>query len=452
MTTLYLDHFGLGEAPFSITPNPHFFFAGCNRGSMLEALRYAVQADEGIVTVIGEVGSGKTMLCRMLLEHLPPQVDAIYLANPSFSRNEILDAIAHDLGLSADADSAPTRLDALNRELIARYAAGRRVVLLIDEAHAMPAESLEEVRLLSNLETSRHKLLNIVLFGQPELAALLARPALRQLRERVVQRFELGPLPASDVRDYLEFRLRAAGHRGSFPFTAKAVARIGRTTGGLTRRINILADKALLSCFARDGTQVDVQDVARAERDVAFAPARAPSPRWPASALAAAIALVAGTVAFAAGLAVGRQAPDAPSAQAPAPRAGRAVAAAAPANAAPRAVAAVPTDPLREAEAAYAHWLERDAEGYTLQVAALRADDQAARRELARIAAALPGLPLRAHRDATGRASTLVLYAGEFASADEARRALALLPPTLRANRPVLRSLGALRTQTVSRT
>lgn len=496
MTALYIDHFGLSESPFSITPNPHFFFAGSGRGSLLEALRYALQSEEGIVTVIGEVGSGKTMLCRMLLERLPPQIDAIYLANPSFSRDEILDAIAHDLGVSPGAASAPTKLDALNRELIARYGDGRRVVLLIDEAHAMPPESLEEIRLLSNLETSRHKLLNIVLFGQPELAETLARPSLRQLRERVVQRFELGPLPAGEVRDYLEFRLRAAGHRGAFPFTRQAVARIGRASGGLTRRINILADKALLSCFARNAARVETEDVRRAERDAGFAGTRgATPPRWRMAAAATLAAIALGGGAFALGLQLGRGQPApamiAPAAAVPDPSpsaagpATNADAAAATADAAPAddpaaspddtpvPAAPAPTttgetgrhaggggaaspagdDRLARAERAFAQWLTRTDDGFTLQIAALRRpDESAALQELSRIAAALPDMELRVQRRESDGVPIVVFYAGEFTSAAAARQAAAQLPDSLRNNQPIIRSLGVVRSSAGNRT
>jgi MSHA biogenesis protein MshM len=503
MTSLYIEHFGLSEAPFSITPNPHFFYAGSGRGSVLEALRYALQSEEGIVTVIGEVGSGKTMLCRMLLEQLPPQIDAIYLANPSFSRDEILDAIAHDLGVSPGAASAPTKLDALNRELIARYGAGRRVVLLVDEAHAMPSESLEEIRLLSNLETSRHKLLNIVLFGQPELAGLLARPSLRQLRERVVQRFELGPLPAGEVRDYLEFRLRAASHRGAFPFSRQAVARIGRVSGGLTRRINILADKALLSCFARNATRVETEDVRRAERDAGFAATRSASaPRWRMLAAATLAAIALGGAAFALGLQLGQRqsatgaaapipppepaaatvvapvvAPDPnraditepppptddavagdPAATTDAPIVATATDAGRSADAPPEPAATTAPPPiagdrLAHAEHAFAQWLARTDEGFTLQIAALRRPDEAtALRELTRIAAALPDMELRVQRRESDGVPILVFYAGDFASAAAARQAAAQLPDSLRNNQPIIRSLGAVRSGAGNRT
>ena len=164
---MYLEHFGLRESPFRITPHTEFFFTGANRGATLEALIYAITHDEGIVKVSGEVGSGKTMLCRMLLERLPEDVDTVYLANPSLSREEILYAIADDLKLSMPEGRMHAIVRTLQEHLVDIYAAGRKVVIMIDEAHAMPPETLEEIRLLSNLETNRHKLVHIVLFGQP---------------------------------------------------------------------------------------------------------------------------------------------------------------------------------------------------------------------------------------------------------------------------------------------
>ncbi|HKC42277.1 MAG TPA: AAA family ATPase, partial [Burkholderiales bacterium] len=166
---MYLSHFGLNEAPFRITPHTEFFFSGANRGATLEALLYAITHDEGIVKVTGEVGSGKTMLCRVLVERLPKNVETIYLANPSLSRDEILHVIAADLQVESRGERVTILLRALQERLIKLYASGRRVVVLIDEAHAMPLATLEEVRLLSNLESNRHKLLQIVMFGQPEL-------------------------------------------------------------------------------------------------------------------------------------------------------------------------------------------------------------------------------------------------------------------------------------------
>ncbi len=182
---LYLEHFGLSEPPFRITPHTDFFFDGADRGATLEALIYAVLHDEGIVKVSGEVGSGKTMLCRVLMERLPPHVATIYLATASLAREEILHAIADDLELRLSPERRSVALRELQEHLIALYGAGRRVVILIDEAHVMPEDTLEQVRLLSNLESNRHKLLQIVLFGQPELDQTLAKTELRQLRDRI---------------------------------------------------------------------------------------------------------------------------------------------------------------------------------------------------------------------------------------------------------------------------
>jgi type II secretory pathway predicted ATPase ExeA/septal ring-binding cell division protein DamX len=268
---MYLDHFGLTEPPFRITPHTDFFFAGANRGATLDALLYAITHDEGIVKVSGEVGSGKTMLCRVLIERLPKNVETIFLASPSLCRDEILHALADDLHVPLPGARTTVLVRALQEHLIKVYAQGRRVVLLIDEAHAMPAESLEEVRLLSNLESSREKLLQIVLFGQPELDERLAQPGMRQLRERITHSFRLQPLVRADIESYLEFRLRHAGYRGACLFSLDALVVIARTSAGLTRRINILADKALLAAYADGANQVTVEHARAAVRDSEFA-------------------------------------------------------------------------------------------------------------------------------------------------------------------------------------
>src|SRR6266852_7553276 len=250
--SMYLDHFGLKEPPFRITPHTDFFFKGANRGATLEALLYAITNDEGIVKLSGEVGSGKTMLCRVLMERLPPEVDTIYLATPSLARDEILHAIADDLELRFSQERRTVALRELQEHLIKLYGAGRRVVILIDEAHVMPEETLEQVRLLSNLESNRHKLMQLVLFGQPELDATLAKPSLRQLRDRITHAFRMRPLSEPEVAKYVSFRMRAAGYRGPDVFSPGALARVARASSGLTRRINILADKSLLAAFTQN--------------------------------------------------------------------------------------------------------------------------------------------------------------------------------------------------------
>jgi MSHA biogenesis protein MshM len=267
---MYLDHFGLSEAPFRITPHTEFFFAGANRGATLDALLYAITHDEGIVKVSGEVGSGKTMLCRVLMERLPQHVETIYMANPSLSRDEILLAISDELKLDPGSDRNTRVLRSIQDALIERFAAGRRVVVLIDEAHAMPRETLEEIRLLSNLESNRNKLLQIVLFGQPELDELLNTAEMRQLKERITHGFRLEPLVRNDIRSYIDYRMRAAGYRGPNPFTAGAIRRIDEASKGLTRRINILADKSLLAAFAANTHSIGEREAKRAVADSDF--------------------------------------------------------------------------------------------------------------------------------------------------------------------------------------
>ncbi|HEY5761749.1 MAG TPA: AAA family ATPase [Rhodocyclaceae bacterium] len=319
--SMYLNHFGLREVPFSITPHTEFFFSGANRGATLEALVYAVTHDEGIVKVTGEVGSGKTMLCRMLLERLPANVATVYLANPSLSRDEILYALSDELAMPAQPQRVHQLLRGLQAHLVDLYAAGRQVVVLIDEAHAMPPESLEEVRLLSNLESKRHKLLKIVLFGQPELDEMLSRSEMRQLRERVTHNFGLEPLTQTDIGGYLMFRMRAAGYHGPDLFTDAAVRLIAEASLGLSRRINIVADKALLAAFVDGEHQIGVKQVKVAIKDAQFGalPGRSRRSNSRPLLLAGAMAALATVVAVsfwslrASGSAV-VQAPPAPSA------------------------------------------------------------------------------------------------------------------------------------------
>lgn len=271
---MYLEHFGLTEPPFRITPHTDFFFSGGNRGATLDALVYAITHDQGIVKISGEVGSGKTMLCRVLMERLPENVTFIYLANPSLSREDILYAIADELHLDVPENArAALVLKALQEHLIRSYSEGRQVVVLVDEAHAMPVETLEEIRLLSNLESNHSKLLQLVLFGQPELNDVLARPDMRQLKERITHNFMLEPLIHADVAQYIEFRMRAAGYKGPSLFSTPAIKLIARISLGLTRRINILADKALLAAFAEGTHEVGLKQAQIALKDCDFSTA-----------------------------------------------------------------------------------------------------------------------------------------------------------------------------------
>ena len=293
---LYLDHFGLNEPPFRITPHPDFFFDGADRGATLEGLLYAILHDEGIVKVSGEIGSGKTTLCRVLMERLPQEVVTVFLANPSYSRSEILHAIAEELGHDPTDDPAASALRALHAELIELYASGRRVVLMIDEAHAMPEDTLEQVRLLSNLESSRHKLLQIVLFGQPELDEALNKPSMRQLKDRITHSFRTRPLAADEIAKYVSFRMRAAGYKGPDVCSTAAIALIARASSGLTRRINVLCDKSLLAAFATNKHAITPREVRAAVADSDFAPLKGSGFRF-SPVLTALVLLAAGAAA-----------------------------------------------------------------------------------------------------------------------------------------------------------
>ena len=268
---MYYPHFGLKQPPFKITPNTDFFFSGGNRGAILDALVYAITNGEGIIKVVGEVGSGKTMLCRMLQTILPEKIESIYLANPSVAPEDVLHAIAFELQLKLpkNADRL-TVMHALQAHLLNRYAEGRQVVIFVEEAQGMPLATLEEIRLLSNLETKQDKLLQIVLFGQPELDDNLNQEHIRQLRERITHRFNLGPLQTNDVGEYLIFRLRAAGYHGPHLFTEAAIKKLPNAAQGLVRRVNILADKALLAAFAENVYQVTPKHVQAAIQDSEF--------------------------------------------------------------------------------------------------------------------------------------------------------------------------------------
>ncbi len=316
---MYYAFFGLKQPPFRITPDTDFFFEGGNRGAVLEALIYAVTRGEGIVKVTGEVGSGKTMLCRVLQQRLPASVETVYLANPSVSPDEILHAIAFELQLPIARDASRlVVMHALNEYLLARHAEGRQVVVFVEESQGMPIATLEEIRLLSNLETRQDKLLQIVLFGQPELDANLRKSEIRQLRERITHSFSLAPLSPDEVRDYLAFRLRAAGYHGPDLFSPRVIQYLAAATGGLTRRINIVADKALLAAFAENTHNVTLKHVQAAVRDSEFSgglsrPAWLARPGWTVAAGLAVLALVAGVLVQRLFLAAGNDGPGAHS-------------------------------------------------------------------------------------------------------------------------------------------
>ena len=268
---MYYDYFGLKQPPFKITPDTSMFFPGGNRGAILDALIYTILNGEGIIKVVGEVGSGKTMLCRMLERELPDFVEIVYIANPSLSPEHILHAIAFDLDLPVQ--TSTTRLEVMNKlqeYLLKKHSAGQHVVVFIEEAQSMPVATLEEIRLLSNLETQQNKLLQIVLFGQPELDGIISQREIRQLKERITYSFQLNPFNAGDIRNYLNARLRTCGYRSGEIFDVRSTRLIKRYSAGLVRRINILADKSMLAAYAANANSVNAGHVRQAARDSEF--------------------------------------------------------------------------------------------------------------------------------------------------------------------------------------
>lgn len=267
---MYLDHFKLDRRPFVNSPDTDRFYEGSQRGSILNALIYSVMSGEGIVKVVGEIGSGKTMICRMLGTRLPNAVDLVYIPHPNLTPEQILQAIAFDLKIPLSNYRERFQvIHALHQALLKKHAENRRVVLLVEEAQNMALETLEEIRLLSNLETKQDKLLQIVLFGQPELDALLESREVRQLKDRITNSYWLPPFSTEGTREYLAFRMQAAGYRGLEAFTPGAVKRIARdsASAGLVRRLNTLAHKSLMAAYINRSLSVEPRHVQAALKD-----------------------------------------------------------------------------------------------------------------------------------------------------------------------------------------
>jgi len=265
---MYSSYFGLNENPFSIAPDPLYLFMSEKHRDALAHLQYGVKTDGGFVLLTGEVGAGKTTLCRSLLEKLPDGVDVAFVLNPKLSVIELLETICDELHISRpDAGSIKQLVDCLNHYLLDSNASGRKTVLIIDEAQNLSIEVLEQLRLLTNLETNRYKLLQIVLLGQPELLQILGRQDMRQLSQRITARFHLGPLAVDEINAYIQHRLKIAGcQRPLFPETLTKT--LWQLTDGVPRLINLVCDRALLGAYARELKQVDSVTLRQAASEV----------------------------------------------------------------------------------------------------------------------------------------------------------------------------------------
>ena len=265
---MYLDYYGLTEPPFDITPNPRFLFYSEKHREAYNHLLYGIRERKGFVQLTGEVGAGKTTLCRAMLEQLEGKFATALILNPVLSAQELLKAIAMEFGLPVNGLDRLEILGVINQFLLQQVARNQDTVLIIDEAQDMTDELLEQVRLLSNLETDNRKLLQIVLMGQPELRDRLNAYKLRQLRQRITVRFHLPPLSRFEVNQYIQHRLEVAGAKGSPYFTQPALWRVFRYSQGIPRLLNAICDKSLLAGFVHQQERIDFSLVGRAVREL----------------------------------------------------------------------------------------------------------------------------------------------------------------------------------------
>ena len=381
---MYVPFFGLKQKPFSIAPDPRYLFMSERHREALAHLLYGVQGGGGFVLLTGEIGAGKTTVCRCFLEQIPARCNVAYIFNPKLSALELLITVCHEFGIKFPALTAagtPPGLkdyvDGLNEYLLRTHAVGQNNVLIIDEAQNLSSDVLEQLRLLTNLETSERKLLQIVLIGQPELRGMLARPELEQLAQRVIARYHLDALSEKETTQYIAHRFAVAGLKGAIPFDAAALRRVHQLARGVPRRINLLCDRALLGAYATGKSRVDRTIVDKAAQEV-FGEAGEGRPRtlparwWP-------LAIGAGVLAGAAAMAAVQW-----GARDKAPASGIAAAASAAASAhAAQARASAPVLPTATAAAASAARL-RSADELAAWLARAPHDEPQALRTLSR--------------------------------------------------------------------
>jgi len=264
---VYRQHFGLDEPPFSLTPDTQFYVSHASHRQVLSALLLALKHSEGFIKVVGEVGTGKTLLCRLLLEQLEGHCQTVYIPNPYLSPDELKGFLAQEIGVNSADKPAYTLLHDLQQRLIELAAQQRQVVLIVDEAQAMPRETLEALRLLTNLETAKQKLLQVVLVGQPELDDMLERPHLRQLKQRIVFAEYLQAVPRQQIAHYVQVRVQAAGYKGEALFSRAALKLLADESQGIPRLLNVFCHKALMAAYSEGAERVEVVHMRRAIED-----------------------------------------------------------------------------------------------------------------------------------------------------------------------------------------
>ncbi|MFC3530811.1 ExeA family protein [Vogesella facilis] len=265
---MYTHHYGFSGLPFSIAPDPHFLFMSQQHREALAHLMYGAMSNGGFVLLTGEIGTGKTTLCRCFLQQLPAECDVALIFNPKLNAQELLSTLCEELHIPLpDTPGSKEYLDRINRYLLDSHARGRTTLVIIDEAQNLDDDVLEQIRLLTNLETDQRKLLHIALLGQPELRDKLAQPSLRQLSQRIVSRYHLGPLPPAEIADYIHHRLAIADCSRSL-FPDKLTPLLHRYSGGIPRKLNLLCDRALLGCYVQGKSEVDKATLRTAASEV----------------------------------------------------------------------------------------------------------------------------------------------------------------------------------------
>lgn len=268
--TMYAAYFGLKENPFNLSPEPGYLFLSQQHRDALNYLIYGIKEKKGFVLISGGIGTGKTTICRTLLNLLDDSIETALIFNTGISDVELLDEIVQEFGIEMprEAGTKKTYVDALNRFLLQNFAAGKTAVLVIDESQNLSHGVLEQIRMLSNLETEKEKLLQIILIGQPEIKDTLTKPALRQLNERITVRYDLKPLSAGEVVTYIDHRLTVAGGPGKIRFTKGAHRLVFDFSEGIPRRINALCDRALLIAYTKNVVRIDRKIIRAAARDI----------------------------------------------------------------------------------------------------------------------------------------------------------------------------------------
>ncbi|MGO9377434.1 MAG: ExeA family protein [Dissulfurispiraceae bacterium] len=266
---MYKEYFRLRDLPFSIAPDPAFLYMSTKHREALAHLLYGVSSDSTFVLLTGDIGTGKTTVCRCMLDQLAENCDTAFILNPRLTEEELLASICEEIGIEYPAVGASVKnlVDRINNHLLKSHAGGRRTLLIIDEAQNLSPSVLEQLRLLTNLETNRCKLLQIILIGQPELRKMLEKPELRQLSQRITARFHLEPLSRSDIANYVGHRLAVAGARRQL-FPPSVIKRLYSLTGGVPRLINLICDRALLGTYAQSKGRVNRATLNRAAYEV----------------------------------------------------------------------------------------------------------------------------------------------------------------------------------------